>query len=107
MTKPQPKTTAKKRCSPYCNCEKCARIYVMDETVMPDGRPLFAWRSELEMLRAREVMANENLKAAHDLARVAGIAKIYREENPYNLEMVIRVLFNPSKIDPFSSIKIQ
>lgn len=23
-----------------------------DETIMPDGRPLFAWRNEIEMLRS-------------------------------------------------------
>lgn len=77
---------------------------------MPDGRPLFAWRNELEMLRQKEQRANDRLKEAHGLARLAGIAKVYREQNPYNLEMVIRVRFerymtNDSR-DPFDSAEI-
>lgn len=65
---------------------------------MPDGRPLSAWRNEIEMLRAREPFVQKRLKEAHELGKLAGIVAIYREQNPHNRDMIIRI-----KLERFTS----
>ena len=70
-----------------------------DESVMPDGRTLLAWRIEIDMLRETQTVSQERLKEAHHLARLAGIAKVFREKNPRTLEILIRVQLHVSKSD--------
>ena len=67
-----------------------------DEAVMPDGRTLLAWRTEIDMLRETQTVSQERLKEAHHLARLAGIANVFREKNPRALEILIRVQLHTS-----------
>lgn len=99
-----------KRCSPYCNCPKCAKAWMMDETVMPDGRPLVAWKNEIELLRAQVETSHNRMKEAQHLAKLAGIVNVYREQNPNNLEIVLRItldrIMSAKSRDPLDSALI-
>lgn len=81
-----------------------------DDSIMPDGRPLFAWRNELEMLRSKEQSVHEKLKEAHRLSKLAGIVEIYREQNPHSLEMILRITLermqSSDSWDPLDSAEI-
>lgn len=82
----------------------------MDETIMPDGRPLIAWKNELEMLRSKEERSIERLKEAHQLAKLAGIVEIYRKQNPHNLSITLEItldrLMSSDSADPLDTAVI-
>ena len=44
---------------------------------MPDGRPLFAWENELEMLRASGGILKKRIKEFEDLERVFNFAVLH------------------------------
>jgi len=62
-------------------------------TIMPDGRPLFAWENEITMLRQREPLVDQRIKEGAELFRLLRIARITRQENPDTMEINIRISF--------------
>ncbi len=62
-----------------------------DETIMPDGRPLFAWRNEVEMLRSEARGAED---AKREVARMIVLLDIIQVEQNRELhtgDYLIRV----------------
>ena len=57
-------------------CGKCHK-FPYEEIKMPDGRPLFAWENELEMLRASGGILKKRIKEFEDLERVFNFAVLH------------------------------
>lgn len=73
-----------------------------DETIMPDGRPLFAWSNEIEMLRARE---DDVRRAKEDFERrmkVLNVVEMQWFDDCRKSEMVIRIKFADMVVAPRS-----
>jgi hypothetical protein len=61
-----------------------------DETIMPDGRPLFAWKNELDFLRASKINL-ERMDKENVIFREA-MGLIYEHWNdPASLEWKLRI----------------
>jgi len=64
---------------------------INDETIMPDGRPFFAWKNELEMLRA-EGRGVEQAKREFAWKMTAlGVYEIALRDEPQTGDILIRV----------------
>jgi len=62
-----------------------------DETIMPDGRPLFAWRNELEMYRAdADRLASDRIEV-DSLMRILRIVQIEEQREHNKGDYLIRV----------------
>ncbi len=57
-------------------------IIITDETIMPDGRPFFAWKNELTMLRAGEPRIAKANKRLTDLFKLFRIIEFRWNEIP-------------------------
>lgn len=60
------------------------------ETLMPDGRPLFAWENQLAMATKRIATAEAMLKEAKIKMQLLKIAEIEMEQSPEADEIVVR-----------------
>ena len=62
-----------------------------EETIMPDGRPLFAWKNELAMLRAKESYVKDaELRLAVQM-KLMHIASIEHTNEPWSGDMIFRL----------------
>ena len=70
---------------------------------MPDGRPLFAWRNEIEMLRAEAKHIEEERKRVKEWAAILGVVEIEQERELHSGDYLIRVhlldLINSSNVN--------
>lgn len=73
-----------------------------DETMMPDGRPLFAWRNEIEMLRQREADVKVQRQDFERRMKVLNVVEMQRFDDCRKSEMVIRVKFADMVVAPRS-----
>lgn len=64
--------------------------FLTDETIMPDGRPLFAWRNELEYLRSGDKRVEDKTKELNKMMELCNIAKIECEKDPTTNDIVVR-----------------
>lgn len=64
-----------------------------EETIMPDGRPLFAWKNELSMLRADSEQVKEERESIKEQFRLLNVVEIERRSDPATLDMLFRVSF--------------
>ena len=64
---------------------------VEKSTIMPDGRPLYAWENELKMLRSQEGLYLSANKRMEEVAITLKIAKIYFEKRPNHNSIIIRI----------------
>lgn len=60
-------------------------------TIMPDGRPLYAWENELKMLRGQEDLYSSAMKRMEEVAITLRIAKIYFQKRPMHSSVIIRI----------------
>lgn len=65
-------------------------MIITDETIMPDGRPFFAWRNELEMLRSEVQALKPAQDRVSDQMRLLNIARIESIQEPWSGDLVIR-----------------
>jgi hypothetical protein len=63
---------------------------ISKETIMPDGRPLFAWENEIEMQRAEIQNLKENLSADVVFRQAMGLIYEYWKE-PQTLDWHFRI----------------
>jgi hypothetical protein len=61
------------------------------ETIMPDGRPLHAWNSELAMLRADARYVQQDLNELKQLMAAMHVANVEVTKNASDGDVVIRV----------------
>lgn len=73
------------------------------DNICPDGRPWCAVENELQMLRSQVKKAKQDISDAHNLCKLAGIVRVYREDNPQKTEMIIRVQFEDIMHLPLNS----
>lgn len=64
---------------------------IIDESVMPDGRPYFAWVNEIEMLRNENEEAKNSLEFSRSMMRLCGIVRAEWEREAITGDLVIRV----------------
>lgn len=57
---------------------------------MPDGRPFFAWRNELEYLRSKERGVETRSRELHRMMELCNIARIEQENDPVTNDIVVR-----------------
>ncbi len=64
-----------------------------EETIMPDGRPFFAWENELALLRKNHEQVREERESIKEQFRLLGVVEIERKDDPSTLDMLFRVSF--------------
>jgi len=62
------------------------------ETIMPDGRPLYAWENEIAMLRANEAKVEAQRKQLDNMMRLCQVKEIIDEGIGFqSKELTIRI----------------
>lgn len=64
---------------------------VNDETVMPDGRPLFAWWNEILMARSQAATTKQMWNDARAVSAILGLDKVVRSAADQSGDLVIRI----------------
>ncbi len=62
-----------------------------DETIMPDGRPLFAWRNEIEMARAEHGIVDAGKSEVTRLMALLRIVELEEHREPHTGDYLFRV----------------
>jgi hypothetical protein len=62
----------------------------MNETIMPDGRPMFAWENELSMLRKAYPEAKKMMEEAKSLMKLLKIAEVETKNDIQTGDLLVR-----------------
>lgn len=62
-----------------------------DTTIIPDGRPMFAWKNEIDMLRKENIEAKKSLDYSISMMRLCGIVRAEWERDVITNDLLIRV----------------
>lgn len=63
---------------------------ITKETIMPDGRPFFAWENEIAMLQRREPNLKKRKKELSDLMKILKVVEIEIHEERKTGDILIR-----------------
>ena len=72
---------------------------IEDMTIMPDGRPFFAWRNELEMLRNQASSLETRQKETYHMMQLLKIASIEQQQEPWTGDILVRFRMIDSIMD--------
>lgn len=71
--------------------EKSEVLEVTDNTIMPDGRPFFAWGNELSMLRKQRPEISARNRELNHLMQLLQIAHIEQQKDWATGDLIIRL----------------
>ncbi len=66
-------------------------MIITDNTIMPDGRPFFAWKNEIAMIRGKEISLDEERKRLKELFRIFRVLEMKKEELPESGHIIIKI----------------